>query len=351
MGRITVSLNFMPAFYHRHLGLRYGEAYYFDPACRADIERAEGRFLYEAFGGHGVGSPEPEPSPSFFMQPVDLLMHTQGAPWQFPEDATVESLAAPWAGLTSDEVARLDAREAAHHPVMDRILAQFRTLQRLYGDQADILFSRSGSMYTHTPYTSAHQLCGQDLFVDMLLEPEASQRLFAKVWEIYAALYARIAAATGATFTGLLLGDCAAALLSPETYRQVVLPTNRDLASRFARVTYHSCGSSTHLLPHFAEIPHVVQAQLGPGTDLAAAARLLPGLEMAPLVDAVLMRNGNAEAVREAILQILKDTASAPTVTLCAWSFDRDTPLANVHALYGAVAEYERRHVRAGSAP
>lgn len=348
MDRVTVSLNFMPAFYHRHLGLRYGEAYYFDPACRADIERAEGRLLYEAFGRHGVGSPEPEPSPSFFIQPVDLVMRTQGAPWQFPEDATVESLSAPWAGLTPEQVAGLDAREAAHHPVIDAILEQYGALQRLYGDRADILSSRSGSMCTHSPYTTAHQLCGQELFVGMLLDPEGCQRIFAKVWEIYAALYARIATTTGATFTGLMLGDCAASLLSPATYREVVLPVNQRLAKQFAQVTYHSCGASSHLLPAFAEIQHVAQAQLGPGTDLAAAARLLPGVALAPLVDAVLLRESDEAGVRKNIARILEDTAAAPTVTLCAWAIDRDTPFANVHALYDTVAEHRRREAKEG---
>ena len=49
-----ISLNFMPAFYRRHAGLRYGEAYLFDPAYRAGVQCAEERFLFEALGRHGV---------------------------------------------------------------------------------------------------------------------------------------------------------------------------------------------------------------------------------------------------------------------------------------------------------
>src|SRR5450830_16043 len=100
MKRVDVSLNFMPAFYSKHLGVTYGEPYYFDPGYRARVECAEGRFLFEVLGKYGVGSQDPQPSPSVFIQPVDLVMRTQGAQWRFPPDATVESLGAPWAGLS-----------------------------------------------------------------------------------------------------------------------------------------------------------------------------------------------------------------------------------------------------------
>jgi len=49
----TVSLNFMPAFCSKHLGLVYGEAYYFEPEYRAEVDCAEQRFLYETLGGVG----------------------------------------------------------------------------------------------------------------------------------------------------------------------------------------------------------------------------------------------------------------------------------------------------------
>ncbi|MDA1088481.1 MAG: hypothetical protein O2901_15895 [Verrucomicrobia bacterium] len=52
-----ISLNFMPAFYRKNAGLRYGEAYLFDPAYRAEVQCAEERFLFESLGRHGVGSP------------------------------------------------------------------------------------------------------------------------------------------------------------------------------------------------------------------------------------------------------------------------------------------------------
>ncbi len=334
---LEISLNFMPAFYRRHLGLAYGEAYYFDPAYRADVERAEGRFLYETLGRYGVGSPDPAPSPSLFIQPVDLVMRTQGAEWRFPPDGTVESWGQPWAGLSPEEIAAIQPRDAAHHPVIDAILAQYQVLTRLYGESADIFGTKSGTMLIHTPYTTAHQLCGQDLFVMMLTDPEAAGRVFDKVWQIYEAIFGRIAQATGARLTRVHLGDCSASLVSAPVYREVVLPANLAVASRFEGTGYHSCGRSSHLLEAFGALPRLAAIELGAGTDLAESARLLPGVALKPLIDPVLMREGSPDDVRREVEGIRRDTAPAPAVTLCAWSFDPETPLENVEALYEVV--------------
>ncbi|MHB0935339.1 MAG: uroporphyrinogen decarboxylase family protein [Armatimonadota bacterium] len=339
MPTITVSLHFMPAFYTQRAGVTYGEAYYFDPGHRARVELAEGRLLHELFGRYSVGSPDPAPNPNLFIQPIDLLLRTQGARWHFPADGALESTGTPWAELTVAEIAAIDPRAAAEHPAVDEVLTQYRELQRLYGDAADILGTKSGTLNIHAPYTTAHQLCGEGLFMLMLEDPAGAQAIFRKVWELYRAVYARILAATGASPARLYLGDCSASLLSAETYGECVLPVNRELAESFPRTGYHSCGSSGHLLRAFAGIPRVDAFQLGPGTDLAAAAALFPGVILEPLIDPVTMREGNPADVQRYIGQVLANTAPAPAVTLCAWSFDAATPPENVAALYESVMD------------
>ena len=335
---VAVSLNFMPGFYHKHLGLDYGEDYYFEPGYRAEVERAEGRFLYEALGRFGVGSPRPEPSASLFIQPIDLIKLTQGAQLVCPPAATLEARGQPWAGLSLAQIARIDAAGAARHPIIDRIVGQYRELGRLYGARADIFGIRSGLMNVHAPLTTAHQLCGEGLFLLMMDESEGARTIFAKVWDIYLAVFDRLSRELGAAFPDRLqLGDCSASLLSPELYRSAVLPFNSALATSFAQTGYHSCGPSTHLLSSFAEIPGLSSIELGSGTDLDLAVRCLPPMEMRPLVDPLLMLGGSEEEVGVAVARMLESTAGAPSTTLCAWSFDAETPLCNVEALYRSV--------------
>jgi len=69
--KLKISLNLMPAFFAKHIGTAYGEKYYFDPKYRAEVERAEGRFLFEILGQFGIGCKEPAPSSNLFIQPID----------------------------------------------------------------------------------------------------------------------------------------------------------------------------------------------------------------------------------------------------------------------------------------
>jgi hypothetical protein len=340
----AISLNFMPGFYAKHLGVTYGEDYYFDPRYRATVECAESRFLFEILGRFGVGSPSPEPSPSLFIQPIDLVKITQGAEIHCPPDATLETRGHPWAGLTAARIEAISPDDAARHPIVDTLLRQYRELRALYGDRADVFGIAAGIMNVHTPFTTAHQLCGEELFLMLLDDLDAARRIFAKVGGIYRAIFDRLTREMGAGRPRRLqLGDCSACMLSEETYRSVVLPVNRALAADFRDSGYHSCGASSHLLAAFAALPRVTAIELGPGTDLAAAVRALPGVAMRPLIDPVLMRNGRRDEVEATVASTLDATVAAPETTLCAWSFDPDTPVPNVEALYATVAAWTCR--------
>ena len=341
---VKVSLNLMPSFYCKHTGVKYGEPYYFDPVHRAEVERVESAFLHEILGHHGVGSRDPRPSTTLFIQPIDIIKATQGAKIHCPADATLETWGHPWEGRPADEIQRIDARESAQHPVVATLLAQYREMERLYGENADIFGIKAGSVNIHTPYTTAHQLCGESLFFMMADDTAAVRTILSKVWEIYRAIFARLASELNVQLpkNRINMGDCSASMLSADFYRESVLPVNRSIAMEFQSTTYHSCGASSHLLSSFSGLPHLESIELGPGTDLAKAVREMPEVAMRPLVDPVAVKDGTASSVESLVTSLLDATAPAPSTTLCAWSFDRETPIPNLEAIYQSVDAHNR---------
>jgi hypothetical protein len=339
---LDISLNFMPAFFTKHAGLSYGEGYYRDPEYRGLVECAESVFLHDVLGRYGVGAAQPRPSATLFIQPIDLIMGTQGAEWRMPPDATLESWGRPWAGLSPAEIAGIDPGEAAHHAVVDGIIEQYRDMVRLYGDRADLLGLKTGTLNIHTPFTTAHALCGEDFLVLLATEPAGARIIMDTVDAIYAAVYGRLAAVVGVEPRRVQLGDCSASLLSEPLYRQAVLPSNRAVAARFPSAGYHSCGPSSHLLPAFADLGPLDAVELGPGTNLALAARSLAGAVLRPLLDPVVMREGGADDAARLVANIITDTRAAPGGELCAWSLDGETPLVNVEAIYETAKEPAR---------
>lgn len=338
--KLKISLNLMPSFFSKHIGTTYGERYYFDPAYRADIEREEEKFLFDILGQFGVGSKEPCPSSNLFIQPIDLIKATQGAEIYCPPDATLETHGHPWAGKSSDEIRKISASDAAQHTIVDKLLKQYGEILKLYGDSSDIFGIKSGLMGIHTPYTSAHQLMGEDLFYLMMDEPESARIVFMKIWEIYNAVFSRLVSSLKVPFPSRInMGDCSACMLSEELYRKTVLPVNRKIAVGFQTASYHSCGGSTHLISAFSGLPPLTYIELGPGTDLARAAQLMPKTAISPLVDPVIIRNGKPNDVESLVKSLVTGTLNAPAVTLCAWSLDRETPVANLQTLYKVLEE------------
>ncbi len=338
--KLKISLNLMPAFFAKHIGTSYGERYYFDPAYRAEVERAEGKFLFDILGRFGIGSRAPVPSSNLFIQPIDLIKATQGADIYCPHDATLETHGHPWAAKSVAEIRKISASDAAQHSIVDKLLGQYGEISRLYGDNADIFGIKSGRMGIHTPYTTAHQLIGEELFYMMIDEPESARDVFLKIWEIYNAVYSRLSSELRVPFPKhLSMGDCSACMLSEELYRKTVLTMNRKIARGFQAASYHSCGASTHLISAFSELPSLTSIELGPGTDFARAVKLMPNSAICPLVDPVTVRNGATKDVEALVKSLASETFDAPAITLCAWSLDRETPLANLQTLYETVEE------------
>lgn len=340
--KIDLSLNLMPSFYHKHIGIEYGEGYYFDPVYRSDIEKKEQFFIYDILGKFGEGSKKPAPSANLTIQPVDLIMATQGAKIVCPVDATLETWGAPWKTLTVEEIDKIDPVAAANHPVIDNILKQYHEIVKMYGEKADILGIKAGSMNIHTPYTTAHQLCGEELFYKMIEAPEVVKIILLKVWQIYKSIYQRLTKELKTSIpTMLIMGDCSASLLSAKLYQEIVLPINVDITKNFKRTKYHSCGSSTHLLKDFVNIPKLFRIELGPGTDLGSAVQLFPDISIAPLFDPISMLNSPPNEIENSIINIIETTTFAPETLICAWSLDRETPLENLDALCATVNKYK----------
>jgi len=338
--QVKISLNLMPAFFHKHIGTSYGGKFYFDPGYRAEVDRAEQRFLFDILGQFGIGSKEPEPSSNLFIQPIDLIKATQGADIHCPADATFETHGHPWAGKSAAEISQISASDAAEHPFVDKLLKQYGEMRLMYGESADIFGIKSGLMGIHSPYTTAHQLIGEELFYLMIDDPEAVRKIFVKIWEIYNAVFSRLASQLKIAFpTRIHLGDCSACMLSKENYSEIVLPVNRKIAEDFQSMSYHSCGASTHLLSAFSELPLLSSIELGPGTYFARAVKLMPVTAMSPLIDPVIIRNGSPEDVESLVKSVTSETFNAPAVTLCAWSLDKETPVANLQKLYLTLEE------------
>ena len=90
-----------------------------------------------------------------------------------------------------------------------------------------------------------------------------------------------------------------------------------------------------------SELPALTSIELGPGTDLTQAVKLLPDTAIYPLADPMIIRNGQTNDVQSLIQTMIRATSEAPAVTVCAWSLDRETPVSNLEEMYLTLEQYD----------
>jgi uroporphyrinogen-III decarboxylase len=140
--------------------------------------------------------------------------------------------------------------------------------------------------------------------------------------------------------------DDPAVSLSADTYRDLVLPFERELRFHFdGRVSFHMCGRSDHLLDIFAADLRVHEYQgFGYEVDLARIGKAMGGkVVLLGNVNPMLIHSGTPEQVREATRRVIE--ALAPFrgfIVQDGNNVPPGSPLANINAMMEAAELYGR---------
>jgi hypothetical protein len=158
----------------------------------------------------------------------------------------------------------------------------------------------------------------ENLLMDMVADREFAVRLLNLVIEARKGWQRELDGFLGIRRSRGLLGndDVSCPTLSPAMYRESLLPLEKGLCEYYGGIFYwHSCGNTTGLLEHIAEIPRIDLFHCGPWTDVARACRCFEGRETAleimvePIDKVQLARGAERTAfLREIAGQIPPDT-------------------------------------------
>jgi uroporphyrinogen-III decarboxylase len=156
------------------------------------------------------------------------------------------------------------------------------TVHRFYAEMTEVLdddFLVKFPDWIMGPFGVACELRGFDQFlVDLLLDLEFAQQLLRFVVEARLLWQTECDRFLGVERTRGLLGndDVNCPTLSPDLYRDVILPLETELSEHYGGIFYwHSCGNTTELLDDIARIPGLDLFHCGPWTDVTEACRVM----------------------------------------------------------------------------
>jgi len=263
-------IGFTPRWYRQALGIDFGARWHEEPGYRMEGVAAMRTELEHRFPGMGIGMGHGS---------KDLLTGTYGActiagilglpilyaPDQWP------TCAGPY--LDEDAVENLEPPGLDTNPFFQRLMDQFDWIAAKDGKV-------EGFINWQGVLNNAHRLRGEALFTDMALNPGRCLRLFECVCgtmiEAAQRLHAR-QRESGVEVRFFTVSNCLVNLVSPQLYRELLLPFDQKIARAFGCIGIHNCAwNASPYLDAYAEIPCVAYIDMGLDSNLERARALFP---------------------------------------------------------------------------
>lgn len=331
---IPCTFVFAPDWWHRHYGIAFDQAFYFDRETRLRNDVLMRRALYERFG---IGEPDPQP------RPVAGSLHVAGGfvvPALLGVEIRFAADQAPWpvcAKLSLEDVGRLHVPDIESTWPFQQLIADMDALEREFGYVVGD-FNPGGVLNT------ALDLRGNDLFIDMVEEPETAAHLFDVVAETQRRVAEYTAARTGSSSIAVnrsilnvrrnlfLQSNCAVSMISPALYEKRLLPYDAALARSFGSYGIHHCGANLHSFARaYAGLP-LAFVDVGWGSEVARCSQAFPDAYLNLRLSPARFEQATAAEIAADAARLLDAAHRTANVGLCCINIGAATPDENVWA-------------------
>jgi hypothetical protein len=297
----VISIGFSEAWWHK---------YYNENNSGKDRRR----LLFERFGDVGLGEENPSPpEPYVGGEYGDRFM---SAFWGC--EIVYIPGQAPGAMILPDawsHMENLEVPDVETSPIAQKAFEDARKLKERYG------YCRAGVNFGG-PLNNAVSVFGSDILAACASEPELAQRVLQKMGEAVLLVHDQIVCKINGIDPaetrkgGWGVGNCPVCMISPETYRKVVLPSDLWLRDQFqGEYGLHHCG----IFDTYTEVYQPLKPSsldLGPGTDLRIARKAYPDAKISTYIDVGALAKMNQADIDALIAQMIDHASPAELFTV-----------------------------------
>lgn len=345
---LPVELVFNPNWWHQTASVCFDESFYLDPQTRIRNDVTMRRVLYERYGRLGLGEPDPQPRPiigSLHVAGGFVIPALLGAKIWFAPDAAPQPRPLH---LSVEQIEQLKKPDFRQTWPMSELISQMDALETEWGYVI-------GDLNTDGLLNAAYHLYGADLFVDFHQAPQRVTRLLELIAELIVdvAAYVRERAGTCSISVNRMIervapncflhANCSVPMISPQSYRKMQLPVEKQMAARLQPFGIHHCGDNLQRYADvYAELP-LEFVDVGWGSDVAACRKLLPNTFFNLRLSPVRMLTCTPEEIAADAESLLSVAGPLELAGVCCINMDYGTPDENLFAMYEVVEKY-RQH-------
>lgn len=266
-------IGFTPRWYQKALGIDFGERWHTEPAYRRDSIDAMAREIRGRFGDTNIGCLQKTDEPMDLLTGVFgacLMAGIYGIPLIYSADNWPNS---GHEYLTADQIDKLEPPDLDSNPFFCELMEQIEWIARENG-RIDGFANWQGVL------NNAYRLRGTEIFMDMAAEPARARHLFqcmaTTMMDAANRVYKR-QRETGVDMQHFTVSNCLVNMVSPDQYRDFLLPFDRHLAETYGLIGIHNCAwNADPYIQHYATIPNVAYIDMGIESDLARAKEAFP---------------------------------------------------------------------------
>jgi hypothetical protein len=129
-------------------------------------------------------------------------------------------------------------------------------------------------------------------------------------------------------------------MISPDSYREIQLPIEQQMAERIQPYGVHHCGNNMHkIAPVYAELP-AVYYDVGWESDVAQCREVLPNAFLNLRLNPVRMLNCTPQEIADDTEMLLSAAGPLEQTGVCCINMDAGTLDDNIFAMFEVVQRY-----------
>ena len=266
-------IGFTPKWYHHHLKIDFDEPWHTDPGFRRGTILQMREELRSRFPDTQIGRIDQPDTP------LDLLTGTYGA----SSVAAIYGIPIIYARdnwpncahqyLNEKEIEKLEPPDLETNTHFTALMNQVEWIAKMEG-RVEGFINWQGVL------NNAQRLRGQDLFMDMMINPGLVNHLFDCVTTtmIDAAKHLHHRQReTGVDIQFFTISNCLVNMVSGEHYAELLLPFDLRIAAAFETVGVHNCAwNANPYLDAYSKISNLSYIDMGQDSDLLRARKIFP---------------------------------------------------------------------------
>ena len=345
---LPVDIVLSPSWWFKHTGITFDEDFFYHPARRVEAEQKMEQILYDKWGQFGLGAEHQQSKPevgAVHLAAGFLISEMLGCDVKYVEDNPPQVIPALWENLLF----------SSKDPFRSEAFKKFDNLVEKLKEKYGYL---SGDVNWGGILNIALDLRGQELFMDMLENPDEVHQFFSNLENIISRFVSEVKTKTNTSSISVnrniihidkqifLHSECSHTMISAAQYDNFLFEYDKNWSLTQRPFGIHYCGEDPHRFAEsFAKVPHLDFLDVGWGGNLKVLRGHLPSTFLNIRLSPVEITSQSVGEIEMTIRKLVLDSENPWLTGVCCINMDDKVSDDKISAVFTTVEEMRKELV------